>query len=332
MLELQVAGRAGVPNDAVAVVLNVIAIEPNAAGFITVFACGEPTPVASNLNYVANQVVSNSVVARVGSGGKVCIYTQATSHLVVDVDGYFMPGSIQLLPVPRRVVDTRRSPDLLVQLPSRQVAGSVLEVMIAGTPGVPTGARSVAINVTATDGTESGFLTVYPCDQARPNTSNVTYRAGQSVANSVISRLGATGALCVYVTGATFVIIDVAAVIPETTMTTAAAPIRVLDTRSSAVGILAAGSTTELQITGLPGAPATGGAAVLTITAIDPVGSGYLTVFPCGQSVPAASNMNVVQGITVSTTAVAKIGAGGKVCIFTISATHVAVDLTGSFV
>ena len=86
--ELQVTGRAGVPGDAAAVMLNVTAVRPVERGFLTVFPCGGAVPNASNVNYVAGQNVPNAVLAKVGVGGKVCIYTFAQTHLLTDVSGY----------------------------------------------------------------------------------------------------------------------------------------------------------------------------------------------------------------------------------------------------
>ena len=85
--ELTVAGRGGVPVGAGAVVLNVTVSEASAAGFVTVFPCGGSRPNASNVNYVGGQTVANAVVATVGVGGAVCVFTSATAHLIVDVNG-----------------------------------------------------------------------------------------------------------------------------------------------------------------------------------------------------------------------------------------------------
>ena len=86
--ELQVTDRAGVPGDAAAVMLNVTAVRPSGPGFLTVFPCGGSVPTASNVNYVAGQNVPNAVLAKVGVGGKVCIYTFAETHLLTDLSGY----------------------------------------------------------------------------------------------------------------------------------------------------------------------------------------------------------------------------------------------------
>jgi len=88
VLELPVAGRAGVPADAASVVLNVTAVDAHAWGFATVFPCGEPLPNASNINYIAGQTTPNSVISRVGVDGKICVYSYAPSEFLVDITGF----------------------------------------------------------------------------------------------------------------------------------------------------------------------------------------------------------------------------------------------------
>ncbi|MGZ4724644.1 MAG: Ig-like domain-containing protein, partial [Ilumatobacteraceae bacterium] len=87
--ELTVAGRSDVPADATAVVLNVTVTEPTGPGFITVFPCGSPRPNTSNLDYLTGSTVANTVIAKIGTDGKVCLYTPTTTHLIVDLNGYY---------------------------------------------------------------------------------------------------------------------------------------------------------------------------------------------------------------------------------------------------
>ena len=89
VLELDVAGRGGVPGDAAAVALNVTVTQPTAAGFVTVYPCGVDIPAASNLNFVAGDTIPNAVIAKLGTNGRVCLYTNVATHLIVDVTGYF---------------------------------------------------------------------------------------------------------------------------------------------------------------------------------------------------------------------------------------------------
>ena len=87
-LPVTVTGRGGVPGDADAVMVNVTAVFPDGPGYVTVFPCGEPQPLASSVNDAAGQVVPNAVLAKVGSGGRICVYTSSGTDLLVDVTGH----------------------------------------------------------------------------------------------------------------------------------------------------------------------------------------------------------------------------------------------------
>ena len=94
----------------------------------------------------------------------------------------------------------------------------------------------------------------------------------------------------------------------------------------------AANSTTELQVGGRGGVPMDAAAVVLNVTVTAPEGSGFITVYPCGEPLPTASNLNFVAGDTVPNAVVVKLGAGGKVCLFAAeSATHLIADTNGYF-
>ena len=53
--------------------------------------------------------IANAVTAKVGAGGAVCIYNEASTHLIVDVNGYFPPAAGYGALDPARLLDTRRS-------------------------------------------------------------------------------------------------------------------------------------------------------------------------------------------------------------------------------
>ena len=161
---LQIAGSAGVPADAVGVALNVTVTNPIAPGYLTVYPCGE-RPLASNLNYVADQTVPNFVIVAVDADGAVCIDTMSTTDVVVDLAGYIPAGSVVTpLPSPTRFLDTRVG----LGAPQGQVAGlTVTKVSLAGGFGVPADAQSVVINATAVQPGATGYLSVFPSIVAR---------------------------------------------------------------------------------------------------------------------------------------------------------------------
>ena len=114
---------------------------------------------------------------------------------------------------------------------------------------------------------------------------------------------------------------------------TAMAPARVLDTRSGygGSGLLAGGGTIRLRIAGGGLVPAGAGGVAINLTATESRGSGYLTVFPCAQGRPLASNLNVVYNATRANHTVVALDSSGYVCIFSSISTHVVADLAGWF-
>jgi hypothetical protein len=82
-----------VPDDAGAVFLNVVAVNPSGPGYLTVFPCGSTAPLAANVNYSGGDIAANAVLAKVGDGGKICVFTLAATDLVIDVNG-FTPAAI----------------------------------------------------------------------------------------------------------------------------------------------------------------------------------------------------------------------------------------------
>ena len=92
---VQVAGRGGVPaEEAAAVVLTVTAVAPSSAGYLTAYPGGASRPTTSNLNYVSGGTTPNLVVVKLGRDGSVDLFngSPTSTHLLVDVAGYVLPG------------------------------------------------------------------------------------------------------------------------------------------------------------------------------------------------------------------------------------------------
>lgn len=341
VLELDVAGRAGIPDDATAVVLNVTVTEPDAFGFITVYPCDQPAPTASALNYAPGQTVPNAVIATIADDGTVCFFALARTHLVVDAAGWFPTGTYQPLASPRRVFDSRPGEPLVPDGTGgagRLAARSVTAIPIAGRGGVPDDATAVALNVTTTNPQEAGFVTVYPCDAERPLASNLNYLPFATVPNLVISRLSAAGEICVYTWASADVIVDVSGMLPASTFVPLDAPRRVLDTRPGertadrafeGEGAQPAGSTLQLDVAGRVGVPAEASAVVLNVTAVAPEAAGFVTVHPRGTDRPNASNVNYAPGDVIANSVVARVGRDGQVCFFALAGQHLVVDVAG---
>ena len=335
---VRVTGRGGVSASSTAVVLNVTVDDPQAAGYVTVFPCGEPRPVASSLNYTARTTVANAVVARVGAGGNVCFFTTATTELIVDVNGSFAAGSSFVALTPQRLVDSRTDA-AGVTVPVR-AAGSVTEVQVAGAAGVAVDAVAAVLNVTATGSQSGGFVTVFPCGAERPNASSLNHDADDTVANAVVAKIGAGGRVCLYSNAGTHLVVDVNGYYVARTAYVSFSPSRLLDSRAGGntldgrehgIGIRPAGTVTPLDVAGRSIVPIGATTVVLNVTVTDPQGGGFVTVFPCGTTRPNASSLNFEAGETVANAVVAKVGVGGRVCFVSNVATHLVVDVNGYY-
>ena len=245
------------------------------------------------------------------------------------VAGTFHPLS------PQRILDTRTG---LGAPAARLGPGGTVSLQVTGAGGVPaSGVSAVVMNVTVTEPTAGGFLTVSPAGEPRPVASNLNYVAGQTVPNLVVVKVGAGGKVDLYnSSGSAHVIADVAGWYGPDGGTpggryNAVTPARILDTRSGSK--LGAGGTLRVPVTGQGGVPASGvSAVVLNVTATEPTANSYLTAWPAGEARPVASNLNYGAGQTVPNLVVVKVGAGGNVDLFNnAGATHVVADVAGWF-
>ncbi len=207
-----------------AVALNVTALEPDTPGFVTVQACGLATVDTSNVNVVPGSVTPNLVMARPDADGNVCIVASTTTHLIVDRFASFATDAPVDLVRPERVTDTRS--DGSTRAPGRVVRFSVGDTRLDATAPI----AGVFMNLTIVEAEAAGFGTVYPCAAGRPNTSNINFAPGQTVANFAAVEPDVNGEICVYSDAAADILIDV--------MGSAGAgfrgvgPIRNVDTRS----------------------------------------------------------------------------------------------------
>jgi hypothetical protein len=151
------------------------------------------------------------VVAKIGTGGKVCIFTQSPAQLVADVDGY-LPGMTTYTPLlPARLLETRpglTTVDGQAMGVGIRPRGTVTTLQVTGRGGVAAGASTVSLSVTVTNPVGAGFVTVYPCGII-PLASNLNYVAGQTVANATIAKLGPGGRVCLFNSEATDLVVDV---------------------------------------------------------------------------------------------------------------------------
>jgi uncharacterized protein (DUF1501 family) len=203
---IKLANIGGIPSSGIdAVALNVTAVAPTAAGFLTVWPAGEGMPTTSNLNFGPDQTVPNMVVSKVSADGSISVYNDTgNTHLIVDIVGYYATtsGTGIVSVTPSRLLDTRNT---------RAVADNgVHELPVAGVGPVPSNVRSVMLNVTAVAPTAPGFITVFPAGTDQPTASSLNFTRGQTVANLVLAKVGPTGGVSFFNrSGNTHLVVDV---------------------------------------------------------------------------------------------------------------------------
>ncbi|MFE5808557.1 hypothetical protein [Streptomyces sp. NPDC056491] len=335
---LQVAGTAGIPAGATAVVLNVTATEATAGSFVSVYPNGTTRTSASNLNFTAGQTIPNLVVVPVVNG-KVSFYNHAGSvHLIADVAGFYTTdgsGSTYKPITPTRLMDTREG----LGVPKARVgeAGTVT-LQVAGTAGIPaTGVTAVVLNVTATGPTAGSFVSVYPNGTTRTSASNLNFTAGQTIPNLVVVPV-VNGKVSFYNhAGSVDLIADVAGFYTTDGSGSSYKPItptRLMDTREG-LGVPQAkvgeAGTVTLQVTGAAGIPAGVTAVVLNVTATEPTAGSFVSVYPNGTTRTSASNLNFTAGQTIPNLVVVPV-VNGKVSFYNhAGSVHLIADVAGYY-
>jgi hypothetical protein len=239
---------------------------------------------------------------------------------------------------PVRVLDTRARVGVTTTTPV--APGGTLSLPLIGTKGIPaTGVTAVVLNVTVTQPTDSGYLTIYDHGQARPLASNLDWVKGKTIANQVVVSV-ASGTIDFYNSlGTVHVIADLLGYYTAGagSSLTPVGPTRLLDTRA-ALGVptttaVAPHATVTLPVAGAGGVPAAGvTAVVLNVTVTRPTTSGFLTVYPDGQPRPLASSLNWAKGKTIPNLVVVPI-VNGKVNFYNGSSgtVHIIADLSGYY-
>ena len=323
----QVDVSSAAPAGATAAAVNLTVDQPAADGYLTAWDCNGPPPNVSALNYEAGLPRGAATVVALSPTRSFCVFSLAAAALVVDVDAVYTPGAGQRFSPqsPTRILDTRTS--------GAPGPGAVARVTVPAVGGVTPAA--VTVNLTATGGAQPGYLTAFPCVSTPPTVSNVNHGVGVPAANLATVKVAADGSLCVFTLQRVDVVIDLLGEWgPAGLWYQAATPARLLDTRTGAGGWLGATAplqSLDLDITAVPGVPASAQAVAGTVTATNPWGDGFVTTWPCASARPTASTLNYQRADSVPNAAVVALGPDRKVCAASLAPAYVLFDLTGWF-
>gem|GEM_PF-1078709 len=353
-LDLQVAGQGGVPaSGAVAVVLNVTVTDTTSAGHLTVYPSRTPLPEVSNLNWPANATIANLVEVKLGTGGGVTMLASSGKvDVVADVEGWVavpmrVPGPDGLYnPLsPARLLDTRNGTGGFA---SALGSGQSISLQVAGRSGIPpAGAEAVILNVTVTDPSQNGYVTVWPEGAPLPVASNLNFVKGQTIPNRVIVRLSQSGKINLYNGGGTVhLVVDLNGWFTDGTPGqggtgfVSLAPYRIVDTRYGIGGYgwpLFDQDTMAVQVAGHGGVPGMNAstppkAVVLNVTATNTSLASFMTAWPEAAPRSPTSDLNWVEGITVPNLVVVQAGPSGKINLYNLRGlTDVVVDVAGYY-
>jgi hypothetical protein len=198
--------------DATAAVVNLTAANAVQAGYMTAFPCGQPAPVASNVNFFAGEARAVGAIVGLGPGRTLCLIADTTVQVIVDVTGYYGPapsfGPTAVLEPSsgRRVVDSRNG----IGGPRQPLAAGEVRAFdpVAGLANA-NDASAVMLNFVSTDAVAAGFITAFPCGGAVPEVSTLNFVAGEAATNLATVELGADRRICVVASVQTNIIVDV---------------------------------------------------------------------------------------------------------------------------
>jgi hypothetical protein len=327
----------GIPATAQAYSLNVAVVPTGPLGFLTVWPSGQSQPVASTLNSLDGRVKSNAAIVPAGIGGGVNVFASNATHVILDINGYFVPATdpagLAFYPVtPCRVADTRNAAASLGG-PSLASGQARSFPVLAGTCNIPPTAQAYSLNFAAVPKGPLGFITAWATGQSQPVASTLNAPTGAVAANAAIVPAGASGAISIFASNATDLVIDINGYFAP--MTTGGlslynvTPCRVLDTRSPS-GAAPFSGKRDVSIAGgacgMPVVPA----YVLSATVVPPSALGFLTLWPQAQTQPLVSTLNAIDGAVTSNLAIVPATTGSS-SAFASNATHLVLDIFGHF-
>ena len=328
----------GIPATAAAYSFNVTAVPRAALGYLSVWPTGQPQPLVSTLNSSDGRVKADAVIVDAGANGAISVYVSDASDVVLDINGYFAPvgsapSALVFYPAtPCRVADTR-NPKGLFGGPFMS-AGQIRSFTIpSSTCNIPA-SGAYSLNFTVIPHGRFGYLSTWPTGQQQPFVSTLNAFTGQVTANAAIVPAGTNGAVSVYVTHDTDLVIDINGYFgPQSgagLSLYSLSPCRVLDTRNVGnkqpfvdnLAINVIGSSCSV--------PGTAQAIVTNATVVPVNDLGYLSLWPDGQAKPLVSTLNSGDGSITSNLAIIPMF-NGSVDAYASNSTSLILDVSGYF-
>lgn len=250
---------------------------------------------------------------------------------------------LQFIPVtPCRLVDTRLAQGAFGGPPIAAGTSRSFPLPQQLSCGIPHTALAYSLNVTVVPQGTLGYLTIWPTGMSQPTVSTLNSLDGRVKANAAIVPAGAAGAISVFVSNTTNVVLDINGYFqptaPQTLQFYAISPCRVFDTRNQTgeLGGPYLHGTRErdfpVQESGCP-VPADALAYSINFTVVPWQGKslGYLTVWGAGSNQPLVSTLNNPTATVVANAAIVPAGLDGDIAVYPDQNTDLVGDINGYF-
>lgn len=209
--------------------------------------------------------------------------------------------------------------------------------------GIPASAAAYSLNVTVVPHARNlGYLSIWPSGELQPLVSTLNSPDGRVKANAAIVPAGSSGAVSVYVTDPTDVILDIDGYFQTPSSQTlqfyAVPPCRVFDTRGADGPLggphLSGGQERDFPVPAsncqLP-SNALAYAMNFTVVPVSGKSLGYLTVWPAGSPQPVVSTLNNPTATVVANAAIVPAGVNGAIATYADQDTQLIGDIDGYF-
>lgn len=330
----------GIPPAAQAYSLNLTVVPQTKLDYITAFPSGQTRPLASLLNSYDGRTKANAAIIPAGANGAISVFATDPTHLVIDINGYFVPDpdtttALVFYPItPCRVVDTRGDIGTL-GAPLLSAGQERRFPVLSSGCGVPAEAQAYSLNYTVVPSGRLDYLTTCPSGRLRPVVSTLNATTSGITANSAIVPAGDGGDVSVFVTGETQFILDIngyfapAATGGLSLYTTA--PCRIYDSRTLPAGSPLTSTTLIPAANTACGNFSGAKSFVLNSTAVPAASLLYLSLWgDGGDARPNTSVLNAPDGVVTSNMALVPT-TNESVSAFASDSTHLILDLPGSF-
>jgi hypothetical protein len=258
-----------------------------------------------------------------------------------------MGAALRYVPVtPCRLVDTRTTPNGPFAGPSIS-SGSSRNFAIPqnSTCNIPTTAAAYSLNVAVVPSGPLGFVTLWAAGQAQPVAATVSSIDGRVRSNAAIVPAGTGGAISVFASNSTDVVMDingyfVAATNPAALAFYPVTPCRMVDTRATngpngtLVGPSLTGNTSRtfpLPTSPTCNLPVTAQAYSLNLAVVPQGPLGFLTAWPTGQTQPGTANLSSTTGTVTASAAIVPAGTNGSIDVYASNSTDLIIDVNGYF-